>query len=161
MLGKELRIIDFDNKQLGVMHFKDALEKASEQSLDLVLIAPTSTPPVCRIMNYGKYLYEKSKKERDAKKKQHKHKVKEVKFRPNVEKHDYETKLNHTIAFLDKGCKVKISMVFRGRENAHRELGDEVLKRVIADTEEVAVVDSPPRRAGRMILMMLSPKTKK
>ncbi len=140
------------------MSFEEALAKAQDAGQDLVEVAPNASPPVCRIMNYGKYQYEESKRERDAKKRQHQHKVKEIKFHPNIEEHDYRTKVNRGVAFLEKGDKIKVSMFFRGREMAHADLGMKLMERVIADTEEIASVDAPPRRSGRMIVMMLSPK---
>jgi translation initiation factor IF-3 len=122
-----------------------------------VEIASKADPPVCRLMDYGKFQYQESKRQREARKKQHQHKVKEIKFHPNIDKHDYQTKLNHLIAFLEKGDKVKVSMFFRGREMAHAELGMELMQRVLEDVKEVATVDAPPRRSGRVISMMLSP----
>jgi translation initiation factor IF-3 len=112
-------------------------------------------------MDYGKHLYEESKRLREARKKQHQHKVKEIKFHPNIDVHDYQTKLNRAVAFLNKGDKLKVSMFFRGREMAHQDLGMDLMKRVIADLGEQVTVDSSPRKAGRMLVMMLSPKAQK
>ena len=134
------------------------MRKAEEAALDLVEVASKADPPVCRIMDYGKFQYQESKRQREARKKQHHHKVKEIKFHPNIDTHDYGTKLQHVIAFLEKGDKVKVSMFFRGREMAHAELGMELMNRVLKDVGEVASVDAPPRRSGRVITMMLSPK---
>jgi len=154
-------LISEDNEQLGLVSFEDALVRAQAAGIDLVEMSAKADPPVCRMMDYGKHLYEQSKRQREAKKKQHQQKVKEVKFHPNIDQHDYQTKLNHMFAFLDKGFKVKVSMFFRGREMAHRELGDDLMQRVINDAEEHAAVDAPPRRSGRQIAMMLSPKLRK
>lgn len=159
--GRQVRLISEDNEQLGVVSFDDALIRAQAAGLDLVEMSAKADPPVCRMMDYGKHQYKQSKRQREAKKKQHLQKVKEVKFHPNIDQHDYETKLHHMFAFLKKGFKVKVSMFFRGREMAHRELGDQLMERVIADAEEHASVDAPPRRSGRQIAMMLSPKVRK
>lgn len=142
------------------MSFDEALRKAEESGLDLVEVAGNATPPVCRIMDYGKHQYQQSKRQREARKHQHQSKVKEVKFHPNIDRHDYETKLNRALAFLRKGDKVKISMFFRGREMAHAELGMELMERIMADVAEDASVDSQPRRSGRFLGMMLSPKNR-
>lgn len=145
---------------MGIVSIEDALAAARRAGLDLVEVAPKARPPVCRIMDYGKYQYEQSKRQREARKKQHHHRVKEVKFHPNIDTHDYQTKVNRMIAFLTKGDKVKVSMYFRGREMAHTELGMELMERVMEDTEEVATVDARPRRSGRLLSMMLSPRKK-
>lgn len=120
-------------------------------------VAPKAAPPVCRILNYGKFQYESSKRHRDAKRKQHQHRLKEIKFHPNIDQHDYETKLNHAVAFLEKGYKVKISMYFRGREMAHTELGRQLLERVIGDVQETGTPEAPLRRAGRGLSTILAP----
>lgn len=143
------------------MTFEEAISRAQAAGMDLVDVASQADPPVCRVMDYGKHQYQQSKRQRDAKKKQHQHKVKEIKFHPNIDTHDYQTKLSHALAFLSKGDNVKISMFFRGREMAHAELGMEVMKRALEDIGEAASVDSPPKHTGRMIAMMLSPKAKK
>ena len=143
------------------MSFDEALERAVAAGEDLVEVAGNSTPPVCRIMDYGKYMYQNSKRQRDAKKKQHQHRIKEIKFHPNIDKHDYQTKINHAFAFLGKGYKVKASIFFRGREMAHTEIGRQLMQRVVEDTAEEAVVEMSPRQTGRMISMMLAPKVHK
>jgi translation initiation factor IF-3 len=143
------------------VRFEEALDKAQQLGLDLVEVASKADPPVCRIMDYGKFQYQESKRQREARKKQHQHKVKEIKFHPNIDTHDYETKLNHLVAFLEKGDKVKVSMFFRGREMAHTELGMELMERVLKDIKDVATVDAPPRRSGRVIAMMISPAGRK
>ncbi len=152
---------DSDGTQLGVMDTRDAMRLAQSKELDLVEISPTAKPPVCRIMDYGKWQYEQGKKQRAQRRSQASQTVKEVKFRPNVGDHDYQTKLNHLREFLGKGHKVKVSLMFRGRENAHRELGFAVVERVIKDCEDIAVVDSPPKRMGRQIIAMLGVRAKK
>lgn len=143
------------------MHFDEALRKAEALSMDLVEVAGTADPPVCRIMDYGKHVYQASKRQRDARKNQHIIRIKEVKFHPNINQHDYETKRNHVVAFLGKGDKVKVSMFFRGREAAHSELGMQLMQRLVADTQDVAAVDAPARNSGRLLSMMLSAKSKK
>jgi len=143
------------------MRFEEALKKAEDHGLDLVEVAGTADPPVCRLMDYGKHVYQQSKRQREARKSQHTVRIKEVKFHPNIDQHDYETKRGHVVAFLEKGDKVKVSMFFRGREAAHSELGMKLMQRLVAETQEVAVVDAPPRNSGRLLSMMLSARAKK
>jgi translation initiation factor IF-3 len=157
----EIRCIDEDGEQLGIIRTRDALVRAHEAGLDLVEINATAKPPVCRIMDHGKFKYEQDKKKKEQKKKQTVVKLKEVKFHVNVGDHDYETKLRHAQEFLDEGHRVKISLMFRGRENAHRELGFELMKRVVEDLKEVATVEQAPRLQGRNIFMMIVPDKKK
>jgi translation initiation factor IF-3 len=159
--GKDVRVIAPDNEQLGILTFREALARAEAYGLDLVEVAGKANPPVCRIMDYGKHQYEESKRLRDARKKQHQHKVKEIKYHPNIDVHDYQTKINRAVAFLEKGDKLKVSMFFRGREMAHQDLGMDLMKRVIDDLGDLVTVDSSPRKAGRMLAMMLSPKAHK
>lgn len=140
---------------IGIIPTQQAQRMAQEQGLDLVEISPTAEPPVCRIMDFGKFRYQENLKEKEARKNQHKQVIKEMKFHPNVGDHDYETKINHIKGFLEKGFKVKISLAFRGRENAHRELGFELINRVIKDTGDVGVVETTPRMMGRTIIAML------
>lgn len=137
------------------------MRAAEESGLDLVEISPTAKPPVCRIMDYGKYLFELSKKQADAKKKQKQIQVKEIKFRPTTEEGDYQVKLRNLIRFLNHGDKVKISLRFRGREMAHQDLGMKILERVQADTAELAVIEQHAKREGKQLLMVLSPKKSK
>jgi len=146
---------------LGVMQTRDALRIAREQNLDLVEISPNANPPVCKIMDFGKYRYDQGQKRKQQRKHQHATAVKEIKFRPNVGDHDYETKVNHVRKFLEKGHKVKISLTFRGRENAHRELGFAVVDRVLKACEDICSVDMQPKRVGRMVVSMLSPRSTK
>jgi translation initiation factor IF-3 len=156
-----VRVISPDNQQLGLMHFDEALRRAEALGVDLVEVAGNVDPPVCRIMDYGKHVYQSSKRQRDARKNQHLIRIKEIKFHPNIDQHDYQTKRNHVVAFLEKGDKVKVSMFFRGREAAHSELGMQLMQRLMADTQDIAVVDAPPRNSGRLLSMMLSARPKK
>jgi len=139
-------VIDDEGAQLGIMPPYEALKKAREKNLDLVEISPTAQPPVCRIMDYGKYLYQQEKKEREAKKHQKTITVKEVKFRINVDDHDYETKKNHVLRFLDEGDKVKATIFFRGREMTRTSLGRQILERLIKDVEPHSIVEFRPRQ---------------
>lgn len=141
-----------------MVSIESALEQAREASLDLVEISPNVSPPVCRIMDFGKYLYEESKRKQSAKKKQKQIHVKEVKFRPGTEIGDYQVKLRNLIKFLEAGDKTKVTLRFRGREMAHRELGAELLKRVEEDLQEYGVVEQHPKMEGRQMVMVLSPK---
>ncbi|GAB7128255.1 Translation initiation factor IF-3 [Amantichitinum ursilacus] len=158
--AREVRLQDAQGEQLGVVSLYDALSKAEEAELDLVEIAPNATPPVCRIMDYGKYKYEKSKKDHAAKLKQKQIQVKEVKFRPGTDENDYQVKLKNLIRFLNDGDKAKITLRFRGREMAHQEIGMAQLKRVEADLGEIAIVEQYPKLEGRQMIMMLAPKKK-
>ncbi len=157
----EIRCIDEDGEQMGIIPTRQALTRAHETGLDLVEINATAKPPVCRIMDHGKFKYEQDKKKKEQKKKQVVVKLKEVKFHVNVGDHDYETKLRHANEFLADGNRVKLSLMFRGRENAHRELGFELMKRITQDLSEVATVEQAPRLQGRNIFMMVIPKKTK
>lgn len=150
-------MIDENNENVGLISFDEAIDRAQKAGEDLVEVAGNSTPAVCRIMNYGKFQYEASKKKRDSRKKQHNTKLKEIQFHPRIEEHDYQTKLNHLVDFLRKGHKVKVVMFFRGREMAHIELGQKVLDRVMNDTAELGKPESTPKRQGRTIITFLSP----
>ncbi len=151
-------MIDDDGQQLGIMPPFEAIKKARELNLDLVEISPTAQPPVCRIMDYGKYLYQQEKKEREAKKHQKTITVKEVKFRINVDDHDYETKKNHVLRFLDDGDKVKATIFFRGREMTRTGLGRQILERLIKDVEPHSIVEFRPRQEGNTLHAILAPK---
>ena len=140
------------------MTSEEALQKAKDVSLDLVEVSPNAEPPVCRIMDFGKFKFENSKKKQGAKKKQRRTQVKEIKFRPRTEVGDYKVKLNKLTKFLENGDKTKVTMRFRGREFAHQELGMELLKRVVADLEEIANVEQMPGMEGRQMVMVLGPK---
>lgn len=157
---QEVRLIDFEGNQAGIVSIREALRAAEESGCDLVEISPTAKPPVCRIMDYGKYLFELSKKQAEAKKKQKQIQIKELKFRPTTEEGDYQVKLRNLIRFLNHGDKVKITLRFRGREVAHQELGMKILERVQRDMAEHAVVEQHAKREGRQLLMVLSPKKK-
>ena len=153
-----MRVIDENGEQLGVMAPFEALKMARERGLDLVEVSPTAVPPVCRIQDYGKFLYEKEKSDRAARKKQKVIVVKEVKFSVTVDEHDYQTKKNQAIRFLNDGDKVKASLRFRGRQMAHRELGYNIVNRVIKDTAEVGIVEFMPRMEGTTLHAILAPK---
>ncbi len=140
------------------MGIRDALARAEEEGMDLVEIAPQADPPVCRIMDWGKYRFEQSKKAQAARKKQKQIQIKEVKFRPGTDDHDYEVKMRNLRRFIEEGDKVKVTLRFRGREMAHQELGLEILQRVEQDMAEETVVEQRPRMEGRQMVMMLSPK---
>jgi translation initiation factor IF-3 len=155
--AREIRVIGPDGEQLGIMTPQDATRKAREQSLDLVEISATAVPPVCRIMDYGKFLYEQEKKERAAKKNQKQIVLKEVKFSVNVDEHDYVTKRNHVLRFLEEGDKVKASLRFRGREMAHQNLGRNVLERLIKEVGEKGIVEFRPRMEGNTMHAIIAP----
>src|SRR5258707_7687797 len=155
--AKEIRVIDADGSQLGILPPFEALKKAREQNLDLVEISPDAVPPVCRIMDYGKFLYENEKKERAAKKNQKQIVLKEVKFSVNVDEHDYVTKRNHVLRFLGEGDKVKASLRFRGREMAHQNLGRKVLERLVTEVGDKGIVEFRPRMEGNTVHVILAP----
>jgi translation initiation factor IF-3 len=155
--AREIRVIGAEGDQLGIMAPFDAIKKAREQNLDLVEISPNAVPPVCRIMDYGKFLYEQEKKERAAKKNQKQIVLKEVKFSVNVDEHDYVTKRNHVLRFLADGDKVKASLRFRGREMAHQNLGRDVLDRLIREVGEKGIVEFRPRMEGNTMHAILAP----
>lgn len=155
--AREIRVIDADGNQLGIMAPFDAVKRAREQNLDLVEISPNAAPPVCRIMDYGKFLYEQEKKERAAKKNQKQIVLKEVKFSVNVDEHDYVTKRNHVLRFLGEGDKVKASLRFRGREMAHQNLGREVLDRLVKEVGDKGIVEFRPRMEGNTMHVILAP----
>jgi translation initiation factor IF-3 len=151
-------VIDDEGAQIGILPPYEALKMARAKNLDLVEISPTAQPPVCRIMDYGKYLYQQEKKEREAKKHQKTITVKEVKFRINVDDHDYETKKNHVLRFLDEGDKVKATIFFRGREMTRTSLGRQILERLIKDVEPHSIVEFRPRQEGNTLHAILAPK---
>ena len=152
-----MRLLDEAGNQLGIVPTYDALTKARQANLDLVEIAPTAQPPVCRIMDFGKYKFELAKKEKEARKHGSGQRIKEVKFHSNVEDHDYQTKLRHIREFIAEGHRVKASLMFRGREQAHKELGHQLMHRVMKDVEDVARVERSPEEMGRFIFMMITP----
>jgi translation initiation factor IF-3 len=153
-------VIDDQGGQLGIMPPFEALKVAKEKGFDLVEISPTAQPPVCRIMDYGKFLYQEEKKDREAKKKQTRIVVKEVKFRINVDDHDYETKKNHVVRFLEDGDKVKATIFFRGREMTRQGLGREILERLIKDLGDKAIVEFRARQEGNTLHLILAPPKK-
>jgi len=152
-----VRVVGDDGNQLGVMPTQQALGLAREQGLDLVEVSPTSRPPVCRIMDFGKFKYEQSKKQKQSKKKQHTFQVKEVKFRPKTEEHDYQFKKRHAEDFLSKHFKVKFTLMFRGREMDHKEMGYRILDRLTKELAHVGQVDRQPEFEGRFMIMYMSP----
>jgi translation initiation factor IF-3 len=154
----KVRLVDERGEMLGVVNRADALTRATEAGLDLVEIAANADPPVCKILDFGKYKYEEQKKKNEARKKQKVIEVKEIKLRPGIDDHDYDVKMRSMHKFIDEGDKVKVTMRFRGRELAHQELGMDVLMRVRDDLEEVAKIESHPRMEGRQMTMVLSPK---
>ena len=156
----EIRLVGVEGEPLGIVKIYDALRQAEEADLDLVEIAPTAQPPVCKIMDYGKFKYQESKKQHEAKLKQKQVQIKEIKFRPGTDEGDYQIKLRNLIKFLEEGDKTKITLRFRGREMAHQEIGMNQLRRVAADLAELAVVEQFPKMEGRQLVMMLAPKKK-
>jgi translation initiation factor IF-3 len=155
--ARELRVIGPEGEQLGVLQLETALAKALEFGLDLVEVSPMAKPPVCKIMDYGKFKYETKKKANEAKKKQTVVKLKEVKFRPKTEEHDYNFKVKAVREFLEEGNKARITVMFRGREITHREIGQAILTRISVELKEIAIVESPPRLEGRLLFMILAP----
>jgi translation initiation factor IF-3 len=153
-----VRVIGPDGEQVGVMLTRDALAKAMESELDLVEVSPNADPPVCKIMDYGKYIYQKDKAQSAARKKQKQVQVKEIKFRPNTDDGDYATKLRALTGFLEDGDKVKVTVRFRGREMAHAELGKQLLERVRDQLQELGQVEQFPKLEGRQMVMVISPK---
>lgn len=154
----EIRLIDLEGEQAGIVSLNEALDAAAEAGVDLVEISPNAEPPVCRIMDYGKFVYEKSKQQKEQKKKQKLIQVKEVKFRPGTDEGDYQVKLRNLRRFLEGGDKAKVTIRFRGREMAHQELGIDLLERIKNDLDEVSTCESFPRRAeGRQMIMVLAP----
>ena len=157
----EIRVIDYNGDQLGIMKTHLAFQRAKDYGLDLVEVSPTAKPPLCKIMDYGKFKYEQEKKRKEQKKNQAQTKLKEVKFRVNVDEHDYDTKVRNLRRFIGNGDRVKVSLMFRGRENAHTQLGFEVINRVIQETIDITTVDQAPRQQGRFVTAILVPKRAK
>lgn len=157
----EVRLIGADGEQVGIVGIEEALRTAGDASLDLVEIVPNAEPPVCRVMDYGKFVFDQKKQKQEARKKQKQAQVKEVKFRPGTDIGDYNVKLRNLRKFLENGDKCKVTMRFRGREHAHRELGLEMLERVEKDLEEISQVEQRPMMEGRQMVMVLSPARKK
>jgi translation initiation factor IF-3 len=153
----QVRVIGPDGSQIGVLPLQDALAQAQAAGLDLVEISPSANPPVCKIVDYGKYRYDQTKREKESKKAQHQVKVKEIKLKPNIDEHDFQTKLKRAYHFLEKGNKVKVTCMFRGREAAHPELGYKVVKRLCEGVEQVGQVESPPKHLGRNLICVIAP----
>ncbi|HEV3475773.1 MAG TPA: translation initiation factor IF-3 [Actinomycetota bacterium] len=153
----EVRLVGADGSQIGIVPVQDALERARAADLDLVEVAPQAAPPVCRIMDYGKFKYERGLRLKEARKKQSRIEVKEIKFRPKIDRHDYETKKGHVVRFLNAGARVKVTIMFRGREMAHTELGKRILDRLVEDLDGLATVDQPSKLDGRNMVMVLAP----
>lgn len=156
-----MRVIDQHGEQIGILPTEEALSMAAGASLDLVEVSPNAEPPVCRIMDFGKYLFEQKKKQNSNKKKQKIIHVKEIKFRPGTDEGDYKIKLRNLVKFLEKGDKVKVTLRFRGREMAHKELGAQMLERIKNELEELASVEQFPKLEGRQMVMIMAPKTAK
>ena len=151
-------MINSEGEQVGIIPIKEALEAAAEAGLDLVEVSPNANPPVCKIMDYGRYRYEQTKKKHEAKKKQSTFQLKEIKVRPKTGEHDLQVKIGHIKKFIGKKDKVKVSVIFRGREITLSELGREVLQKIIDETEEFAIVEQEPKFEGRILVMVLAPK---
>lgn len=158
---KEVRVVGSDGSQLGIMSAKDAIEKAYSEDKDLVKIAPNANPPVCKIMDFGKFLFEQSKREKEAKKNQKVMDVKEVKMSSTIDTHDFETKVNQAMKFLKNGDRLKVEVRFRKRTVAHPQFGEELLKKFAAAVSEIGVVDKQPKMEGRSFVMYVSPKSTK
>jgi translation initiation factor IF-3 len=156
--AREVRLIDADGSNVGIVNRLEALSKSLEAGLDLVEISPDAQPPVCKIMDYGKFKFQEQKKAAEARKRQKIVEIKEIKMRPNIDDHDYDVKMRAVRRFFEDGDKVKITMRFRGREMAHTEIGMDVLKRVKTDTETIAKVEYEPRFEGRQMIMILAPR---
>jgi translation initiation factor IF-3 len=156
--AREVRVIGPEGGQLGILSIREALQMAEEHGFDLVEVAPDAKPPVCRIMDFGKYKYQQSKRLQQAKKKQKVISVKEIKLRPKTEEHDYQFKTQHVRRFLEEGHKTKVTVVFRGREIAHAELGRRMLDRIVADMQDIGTLEQVPQQEGRNMTMVLSPR---
>jgi translation initiation factor IF-3 len=155
---REVRVISPEGEQLGILPIEEALALARERDLDLVEVAPNERPPVCRIMDYGKYKYQQAKRSQEAKKRQRVIQTKEIKLRPKTEEHDYQFKMRHARRFLEEGNKVKVTILFRGREMDHIDLGQRILDRVITDCKDLSAVEQPPRMEGQTLTLLLAPK---
>lgn len=153
-----VRVISPTGEQLGILSLKEAINRAKDFQLDLVEVSPNANPPVCRIMDFGKYKYEQSKKEKESKKRQHTVTVKEIRLRPKTDEHDLETKIKHARKFLEQKNKVKFTIIFRGREMAYQDFGRELILRVQGILEDLAVPEAPPKMEGRRMIIILAPK---
>jgi len=157
--AREVRVIDPDGNQLGVMKTEEALDLAQEKKMDLVNVAPNERPPVCRMMDYGKHKYEQSKRDKEAKKKQKTSSIKEIKMRPNIDKHDFDVKAKRGQKFLQKGDKIKVTVMFRGREITHPEIAQRLCKDLADELSDYGVVEKQAKQEGRNMIMILSPKS--
>ena len=155
-----VRLVGADGSQVGIVETPDALRQARDLDLDLVEVAPNADPPVCRIMDYGKYKYERDIRQKEARKKQARVELKEIKFRPKIDPHDYATKKGHVVRFLKAGSRVKVTIMFRGREMAHTDLGRRILDRLVSDLGEAVIVDAMPKQEGRNMIMVIAPSKK-
>jgi translation initiation factor IF-3 len=155
-----VRLVGPDGAQIGIVSTQEALRQAQELDLDLVEVAPQANPPVARIMDYGKFKYERDIRLKEARKKQARVEVKEIKFRPKIDPHDYETKKGHVVRFLNAGARVKVTIMFRGREMAHTELGRRILDRLVGDLGDMATVEASPKQDGRNMVMVIAPTKK-
>jgi translation initiation factor IF-3 len=151
-------VVGANSEQLGILPLREALALAESQQLDLVEVSPTAAPPVCRIMDYGKYKYQQSKKQQEAKKKQIQIQLKEIKLRPKTDEHDLQFKIKHARRFIEEGNKAKVSVVFRGREITHMEIGQQVLDRFVAELEDICTIEVRPKMEGRSMFIIVSPK---
>lgn len=159
--ASSVRVIGPEGQQLGIMSARDALKKAESMGLDLVEVASNATPPVCRIIDYGKFRYQQTKKEKENKKAQHQVKVKEIKLKPNIDVHDFQTKEKRAREFLEKGFKVRVTCMFRGREMLHMDLGMNVMQKLCEDLSDIASIEMPTKKLGRMMTLVLAPGSKK
>ena len=159
--AREVRVVADEGEQLGIMSGRDALNLALERHMDLVEIAPNAKPPVCRIMDYGKYRYEQQKREKEARKKQKTFDIKEVKLRPGIEDHDFDVKFKNAVRFLEDGDKVKVTIMFRGRELSHPELGEVLLIKMAKQLEDLAIIERAAKLEGKNMIMIVSPKANK
>ena len=159
--AREVRVIAADGEQLGILQRNEAIALAKEAGMDLVEVSSNSEPPVCRVMDYGKFKYEQQKKKQEAKKRQTVIQIKEIKLRPKTDEHDYQTKVNHIKRFIEEGDRCKVTIFFRGREIVHKDRGQTMLDRVVEDTKDVAKVEQDAKAEGRTLFMMLTPLPKK
>lgn len=159
--ASKVRVISNAGEQIGVLSLHEALAMAEAEGLDLVEIVPGSNPPVCKIINFGKFRYDQTKREKESKKSQHQVKVKEIKIKPNTDEHDLQTKTRHAREFLEKGNKVKVTCTFRGREMAHPEIGEKAMQKICTDLEDLSMVEAPLKMMGRMLTVVLAPGAKK
>jgi len=156
---REVRVISPEGEQLGILPIEEALALARDRDLDLVEVAPNERPPVCRIMDFGKYKYQQAKRSQEAKKRQRVIQTKEIKMRPKTEEHDYQFKMRHARRFLEEGHKVKVSLLFRGREMDHVDLGQRMLDRIIVDCKDISAIEQQPRLEGQTLSLVLTPKS--